>query len=158
MQQNGITRVFVKPVTPAVGQVTIYPLTDGSTPPIPSTERNQQIKDVIVSTILPADVSESDVIVAQAAQLAVPITLTAINPNTIPMQNSITASLTQLFETKAGVGVTLTVDDIRSAINSSFDINSKLSVISFTLTAPAANITPSSNQLPILGTVTYPAV
>lgn len=158
LQQSGITRVFVKTITPAVGQVTIYPLVDGSNPPIPSVTRLQEIKDVIVSTIMPADMSAADLFVSPAAQLAVPITITALNPNTIPMQNSITAGLEQLFETQAGVGITLTIDDIRSAINSSFDINTKLSVTSFSMTVPSASTVPAANQLPILGTVIYPAV
>jgi uncharacterized phage protein gp47/JayE len=158
LQQNSITRVFVQTVTPAIGQVTIYPLIDGSSPPIPSTVKNQEIKDVITSTIMPADISEADVFVSQAIELQVPITLTALNPNNVNMQKSITAGLRQLFETQAGVGITLTVDDIRSTINSSFDINTRLGVTSFTLSAPTASIVPASNQLPVLGTVTYPAV
>lgn len=152
---TSITRVYVKEVTPLVGRVTIYPLVDGSTPPIPSTAKTDEVKQAILA-IKPADTSDSDVIVAQAATVSVAVTLTALTPNTANMKSSITQNLIQLFETQAAPGEDLTLDDIRSAINSTIDTSTGAGVTSFTMTAPAVDVNPAANELPILGTTTYP--
>jgi len=152
---TSITRVYVKEITPNIGQVTIYPLVDGSTPPIPSTTKIDEVKQAVLA-IKPADTSDNDVIVAQAATVSVAVTLTALTPNTANMKSSITQNLTQLFETQAAPGEVLTLDDIRSAINSTIDTSTGDGVTSFTMTVPAADVTPAPNQLPILGTTTYP--
>ena len=155
LQVSSITRVVVKEITPAVGQVTVYPLVDGSNPPIPSTVKIEEVKNELLK-IKPADISDNDLFVSQATTTSVNITLTVLAPNTSNMKTSITGNLKQLFETQASVGVTLTLDDIRSAINSTIDTSTGESVTSFTMTVPAADVVPSSNALPILGTTTYP--
>ena len=158
LQQDAITRVFVQPVTPAIGQVTIYPIIDGGVVPIPSPAQNAAIKQAIIDDIKPANLSDADLFVSEATTISVAVTLATLSPNTVGMQSAITSSLRQLFQTQAGVGIALTVDDIRSAINGAIDISTGSPVFTFSVSAPGVDIPAVSNSIPILGTVTFPVI
>ncbi len=85
----------------------------------------------------------------------VDFTFTALSPNTTSMQNSINTSLEQFFREDVNVGENITEDSYRSAIQSTVDSETGEKVESFTLSTPSGDISISSGQLGILGTVTF---
>ena len=151
----GITRVFVKQATPAAGQVTIYITTDNDTSPIPSAALVSEVKQKLL-TIKPANISDDDLIVAAPGQEVVNFTFTAISPNTSTMRSSIIENLKQFFADNTSVGIAIVEDAYRSAIFSTIDVTTGEQVVSFTLSSPSGTVTPAANELPILGTVTWP--
>lgn len=151
----GVTRVFVQPITPAIGQVTIYFMRDNDNDSIPDASEVAAV-NAVIQAIRPANTYEGDVIVGAPTAVAVPFTFTALTPNTATMQEAITASLEQFFTERTDVGVNIDQDAYRSAIFNTVDIHTGDTVQTFTLSAPTGDITIATAQIAQLSTVTYP--
>ena len=83
-----------------------------------------------------------------SSPLAVNVTLVGLEPNTSDMVAAITASLHDAFLLQAAMFVPLYPSDLYHAILSTPGVEH------FTMTAPAAAITPTGSQLPVMGTLT----
>lgn len=152
---NGVTRVFVQEITPDVGQVTIYFMRDNDADPIPSASEVTEVKDLIL-TITPANTAEVDVIVLAPTGVTQNFVFTDLQPNTATMQAAVTASLDQFFSESTQVGVDIDSDAYRSAIFSTVDTQTGDRVTTFTLSAPAGDITIASGEIGLHGSDTYP--
>ncbi len=150
----GVTRVFVKEITPEIGQVTVYFVRDNDDSIIPSSGEVDDVKAKLLE-IKPAHTSEDDVIVAAPGTEVTNYTFTALTPDTASMRESIAESLVQFYKESTEVGVTINQDAYRAAIFSTIDVETGQQVQTFVLSSPVADIIPSANELPILGTVTY---
>ena len=152
---SGNTRFWIFEATPAAGKVTIYFVRDNDVNIIPSGAEITETKNQIL-TIKPAHTPDSYVIVNDPLT-AVPVnfTFTSLSPNTTSMQNSINASLQQFFREDVNVGENITEDNYRAVIQNTLDSETGEKVISFTLSTPTTDISISSGQLGILGTVTF---
>lgn len=152
---SGVTRVFVREITPDVGQVTIYFTRDNDDDgPIPSGAEVNAVKDSIL-LIKPAHTNDDDVIVEAPEGLIVPFIISGISPNTTTMQTAIINNLAQLFNEGTDVGVTLKRNDYISAINRTVDTVTGDILKDFTVTDPTTDIVLASNQLPVLGSVSF---
>lgn len=152
---SGVTRVFVNPVTPAIGQVTIYfTRDDDEDGPIPDGAEINRVKNEI-SLIVPANTSLDDVFVLAPVGVVVDFTFTNITPDTNTMRDSVISSLQAFFAESTTVGVDIDRDSYRSAIFNTFDIATGQSIQSFTLSTPIADITINPGELGILGTVSF---
>jgi uncharacterized phage protein gp47/JayE len=152
---SGITRVFVEEITPAVGQVTVYFTRDNDDNIIPDASEVNTAKDKLLE-IKPAHVDDSDVIVAAPTGVVVDFTFSALSPNTSTMQSAVTANLQALFRDDTTVGADLLRVAFEGAIFNTIDPDTGISVASFTLSTPVADVPISSGELPVLGNVTYP--
>ncbi len=152
---TGITRVFVKPVTPAVGQVTVYFTRDNDASPIPSASEITTAKNKLLE-IKPATTSDADVIVSAPSEVSQDFTFTDLQPATDSMFAAVSARLQQFFEEIPEVGVDVDEDVYRAAIANTVDTSNGDTVETFTLSAPSGDITATSAQLVTLGTVTPP--
>ena len=150
----GVTRVFVQPITPALGQVTIYFMRDNDDDPIPSASEVTTVKDKILE-IKPANTSDDDVIVLAPVAVVTAFTFTSIFPDTSTMRTSIEASLAQFFDEETAVGVDVDQDKYRAAIANTIDTETGDEVSSFTLSTPTGDITIASGEIGTLGTVTF---
>lgn len=150
----GVTRVFVQPITPAVGQVTVYFMRDNDTDSIPDASEVVTVKAKI-DEILPANTNTVDVIVNAPTAVSTNFTFTAISPDTLTMEAAITASLEQFFDEATEVGVDVTEDKYRSAIISTIDTETGEQLQTFTLSTPTTDISISTNQIGTLGTVSF---
>lgn len=149
---GGVTRVYVQPVTPAVGQATIYFLRDDDASPIPSAAEVAAVKTKILE-IKPVEMSDSDVIVAAPTAVVQNFTFSAISPSTASMKAAVKATLADFFRLKTSVGVSVPQDAYRSAIFNTRDPVTGDPVASFTLSAPTGAITISTGEIAMLGTV-----
>ncbi|KKM97679.1 hypothetical protein LCGC14_1165570 [marine sediment metagenome] len=152
---TGITRVFVKEITPAVGQVTVYFTRDKDSSPIPSAPEITTAKNKLLE-IKPATTSDADVIVSAPSELSQDFTFTDLQPATDSMFAAVSARLQQFFEEVPEVGVDVDEDVYRSAIANTVDTSNGDTVETFTLSTPTGDITTTSAQLVTLGTVTPP--
>lgn len=150
----GVTRVFVQPITPAVGQVTIYFMRDNDADAIPDASEVITVKNKVLE-IKPANTADGDVIVN--APVAKPITFnfTSITPDTVTMQNAITASLEQFFDEVPEVGVSVDADKYRSAIISTIDTDTGEQLQTFTIDTPTGDIPVSTGEIATLEMVSF---
>lgn len=149
----GVTRVFVQEVTPAAGQVTVYFLRDNDTPIIPGAGEVQDVKDALLE-IKPANTLDADVIVSAPTPITVDFDFNSLSPNTTSMQTAITTNLEELFRITE-VGVLIVEDDYRATIIKTVDREIGDKVSSFSLITPVSDITINSNEVAVLGTVTF---
>lgn len=151
---SGVTRVFIKEITPNVGQVTIYFTRDDDDNIIPDAGEVQDVKDSIL-TIKPGHTSDDDVIVLAPTPNSTDFTFNTIDPNTATMKDAIIKNLEQFFTERTDVGVTITADSYRAAIFNSLDVETGARLESFDLQAPVGNIFIADGELGTLGTVSF---
>jgi len=152
---EGVTRVFVQGVTPAVGQVTIYFTRDNDTSLIPSAGEVTTVKNKILE-IKPANTADADVIVAAPTGASQDFTFTALSPNTATMKAAVEASLDLFFREETVVGEDVDEDAYRSAIFNTIDTETGNRVTTFTLSTPSGDISRAAGEITTLGTVTFP--
>ena len=152
---NGVTRVFVEEITPAIGQVTIYFMRDNDPDPIPSGAEVTTVKNKILE-ITPANTSDADVIVSAPTPVVNDFTFTALSPNTSTMKAAIDANLAQFFDESTLIGVNIEEDAYRSVIFNTVDTETGDTVQSFSLSSPVGDVVIASGEIGTLGTITYP--
>ena len=148
-----VERVFVFPITPEVGQVTIYILKENNE--LPNATELQLIKDDIENTILPVNTAISDVFVLAPTPVSVDFNFTSITPGTDTMKTSITNRLIDFFNNSTEVGVDITENQYKCAIQSTIDIETGETLSDFTLTTPTGDITIATGEIAVLGSVTF---
>ncbi len=151
---NGVTRVFVQEITPAIGQVTTYFMRDDDPDPIPTAGEVDDVKDSIL-LIKPANTATADVIVLAPIGVTQDFDFSALAPNTASMQTAITANLGQFFKEEPTVGVDITEEKYVAAIQNTIDSGGN-SIDTFTLTIPSGNIVIATGEIGLLGDVDYP--
>lgn len=151
---NGVTRAWVQPITPQVGQVTVYFTRDKDANIIPSASQIAIVKAALLS-ITPATTSPSNVFVLAPTAVPVNFTFTALDPNNSSMQEAIRNSLNLLFREANDVEVNFPEDEYRCSIRQSKDQFGN-TVKLFSLSSPTGDITIGSGQIATLGTITFP--
>lgn len=151
---NGVTRVFVQEITPAIGQVTTYFMRDDDEDPIPTPGEVTDVKDSIL-LIKPANTATADVIVLAPVGVTQDFTFSSLTPNTASMQTAITANLGQFFKEEPQVGVTITEEKYVAAIQNTIDSGGN-SIDNFALSDPIGDIPITTGQIGLLGVVSYP--
>jgi uncharacterized phage protein gp47/JayE len=151
----GVTRVWVFPITPAPGYVTVFFVRDNDPTIIPGPSQITDVHNALLE-ITPANTPPSFVIVDAPTPVIVDFSFSAINPNTPTMQAAISASLAAFFTDSTSVGVSVPEDAYRCAIFSTIDPNTGQSVQSFSLLVPTTDISVAFDELAVLGNITYP--
>ncbi|WP_169710297.1 baseplate J/gp47 family protein [Fangia hongkongensis] len=155
---NGITRVWVLPITPAIGQCTIYYVRDGEDDIFPSPT---DITSVRAKIPTPAYIQETDIIVDAPTEQSINFTFASISPDTFSMRKAIEDSLKQFFEESIDIGAklspvnTITENQYIKPILNAVDSETGLSLTDFTLNSPSGSITVANANLPTLGTITF---
>lgn len=158
---TGVTRVWVREVTPAVGQVTVHFMRDNDTDPIPSGSSLTDVETAI-QAFRPATSDSSDVIISAPVAVPMAFTFTALSPNTSTMQAAITANLERFYaeDTEVDDGVTVDGDVLEvaylAAIYNTVDMVTGETVSAFTITAPSGDETIAAGEIGTLGVITYP--
>lgn len=153
---SGVTRVKVKRITPATGQVTILFVRDddiGSI--IPSSQDITDVKNSIID-ILPATSDTADVIVTAPTAVTTDFTFTALSPDTTTMRTAIEDNLKAFYRDKVAFEIDVTEDNYKNAIVSTIDPETGDTLSSFTLSAPSGDITVTTNEIGVLGNITFP--
>jgi len=150
----GVTKVFIKRITPYIGAVTVYFLRENDDNPIPDAGEIEQVREVIVD-ILPANSSDDDVFVLAPTGQNVDFTFTSIIPDTTTMRNSIEQNIIALFEDNNFFETTMTEDKYRSAIIQSFDSDTGNQLESFTLSTPTGDVSSALGTVLLKGDVIF---
>lgn len=152
---NGVTRVFVEPITPAVGQVTIYFMRDNDPDPIPTAPEIADVKEKIL-LITPANTSDADVIVRAPTPVPVDFTFISLVPDSATMRDAINANLNQFFSEATQVNTNVDEDAYRSTIFNTVDPATGDTVQTFGLSSPVGDVLVSVGGIAVLGSVVYP--
>lgn len=151
---QGVTRVWVQPITPAIGSVTTYFVRDNDPTIIPTPTEVITVRNSILN-IKPADVPAANVIVSAPTPFLIDFTFTALSPDVATLKTAVNASLEQFFKDNAGVGDNILKLAYDAAIFNTIDPATGLSVTNFTLSVPIGDITINSNEIGILNNVTF---
>ena len=150
----GNTRCWVLKCTPTVGQVTVYFVRDNDANILPDASEISKAKDAIVALRTVKD-SDSDIFVYAPTAKTVNFNISNVVPDTPTMKQAIKNSIEQLFADKVTLSTDLTLNTINSAIGNSFDLESGAELQSYTLNSPSADISCSTGELAVLGTITF---
>jgi len=152
---QGVTRVLVKRITPAIGQVTVLFVRDNDDNLIPSASEVAEVEAAILE-LLPATSDEADVFVLAPTPVTTPYTFTAISPDTPTMRTAITANIQAFYQDEVIFETDITEDKYRSAIIDTIDPETGDILLSFTLSTPTGDITVTTNEIGVPGDITYP--
>jgi len=157
---TGITRIWIKEVTPAAGSTEIYFVRDNDTNIIPTSQQLIDVKNLIISGnnltdgIKPANMSDSAVYLLAPTAVTVDFTFSSLSPNTENMQKAITNSLTDFFKSDQIIlSQDVLENEYSNAIFNTLDSNGN--VPTFTLLSPTGDISINNGELAILGNITY---
>ena len=151
----GVTRVFVKEVTPSFGQVTIlFVRDDDESTIIPDAGEVADVKAAIIA-IKPAHTADADVIVTAPTPVTANFVFTALSPDTAEMRDAITSNLTAFFREQVTFEETVEQAEYESVIFTTIDPTTGNKVESFTLTSPVGDVVVTTDEIAVLGTVSY---
>ncbi len=150
---SGVTRVFVKEVTPEIGDTTVFFMRDGDDDPIPSAIDVAALNTVL-QTIRPANMQESDFTISAPTAVPVPISLNSLVPDTPTMRTNIEFVLANFFTFQVNFEEDVLVDRIKSALFTAQDVDTGDFLQSFILSAPASDVVISAGEIGTLGAVT----
>lgn len=151
----GVTRVKVKRITPYVGAVTVLFVRDNDDNIIPDGSEVQAVKDAVLE-LLQASSDESDVFVTAPTPVTTNYTFTALSPDTATMRTAIENNLAAFYEDEATFETDIQEDKYRAAIINTIDPDTGDTLSSFTLSAPSGDITISTDEIGVLGTIIFP--
>ena len=141
-----ITRAWVYPNTPGIGQVTVSMVTDNLPSPIPDAGTVTAVDDYIQ---IHRPVAAAVTVVAPVA-VPLDITFTSLTLNTAATQAAINAELKDLLSRVAEPGGTILISQIREAISIAAGETDHV------MTVPAADVTHATGEIATLGTITWP--
>lgn len=145
----GPTRVWVYPNENGLGTVVVRFVIDGRMSILPTSP-----EVAAVQAALDAERPiTAEVTAAAPTSLAVAFTI-HLDPDTAALRTAVTAELTDLLTREAapgdGAGLgTIKLSHIRTAIGNAVGTGD------YTLTVPAADVVPTTGQIPLMGTVTW---
>ena len=151
---SGVTRVFVKEVTPFVGAVTIFFMRDDDATTIPSAAEVAEVKSKILE-IKPAHTEDADVVVSAPTPVNADFTFTALVPDTPTMEAAIRSNLEAFFRDQVQFETDVLQDQYNSVIFTTIDPSTGDTVSSFTLSSPAGDITVTTGEIAVLNSVTF---
>lgn len=149
---SGVTRVWVKEVTPSAGSVTIYFVRDNDASIIPSAGDITTTKNKILE-IKPADLPSANVIVSAPTAVLSNFTFTSITPDTTEMRSAITASINSNAKLQ-NEGEDWREDDYRAAINGTVDRATNAKLENFTLSL-TGDVTIAAGEIATVGMISF---
>jgi uncharacterized phage protein gp47/JayE len=156
MEIPGVTRVWVEEITPEPGQVTVYFVEDNNASIIPPAQDVENVFNALVA-IAPSNTYPGDIFVNDPlTPVEVNFVFTELSPNTDTMQAAIVANLKDYFTSRNAPGVTVPAYAYTSAIYQTIDTATGNFVQTFILSEPVGDITITTGQIAVFGSVTFP--
>lgn len=142
----GVTRVWVYPQELGPGTVTVRFMTDDLTSNgIPTGGKVTEVQDHLDDE-RPVT---ADVTVVAPVAIALNVTIDDLAPNTVAVKTAIEAELRDMLKRDAEPGGTILLSHIREAISIAAGENNSV------VTVPSADVTHTTGQIAVLGTITY---
>lgn len=144
LEVPGVTRVWVSPLEMGAGTVTVRFVRDNDTPIIPDSGEVAGVQ-AYIDARRPVTAE-----VFVAAPTAVPLNMTIkLEPNTAAVQAAVLAELQDLITRDAAPGQPILISRLREAVSiAAGESNNQI-------TTPTADVTHTTGQMAVLGTVTF---
>jgi uncharacterized phage protein gp47/JayE len=140
---------------PNLGEVVIYILRDNDTSIIPSAIKLAETKQQIIDDGNWTSCNSTDNLFVLAPTItSANFVFTSITPNTITMQNAIKEQLSIFFIDNADVNGETKLNSIESFLDQVQDSTGEF-LTDYTMTTPSADLSASSGELFVRGTVTF---
>ena len=152
---SGVTRVFVYPITPGLGQVTVLFVRDNDPDIIPSSNEIDDVRTAILE-IMPVNMSPNYLFVLAPTPKIVDFNFSTLVPNNTSMQEAIVNTLAETFAEQSQLGVTIPQHIYTCPIFETIDPTTGQQVQSFTLISPVGDIVLGPQEIAILGNVVFP--
>ena len=146
LEVPGVTRAWCQPHTPERGEITLRFMTDGLTDDgFPDEDKIAEVQ-AYVDSVNP---TEARVHCCAPIKKVVDITIDALDPDTVEVKDRINERLKELFVRQSTLAGTIKRNRIIATITDTSGVEN------FELAAPSADVTASTNELAVLGEVTY---
>ena len=146
LEVPGVTRAWCQPHTPERGEITLRFMTDGLTDDgFPDEDKIAEVQ-AYVDSVNP---TEARVYCCAPVKKVVDITINALDPDTVEVKDRINERLKELFVRQSTLAGTIKRNRIIATVTDTSGVEN------FELAAPAADITASTDELAVLGEVTY---
>ncbi len=139
-----VKRVFIKRVTPGVGEATIYLVKEDNGIP---TAGEISAAETFFEPYLPINCDLTIIHIEAPTDNPVAFTFSALSPDTSTMRAAIEANLEALFLERSEVGETITEAVYLGIIANTVDPNTLDRAVSFTLDSPTGDIDPADDEL-----------
>jgi len=146
-----VTRVYILPITPYPGAVTIYFFVGDTPSGIPTSTQIEDVKTSIVE-IMPVTTDVQDVVVAAPNVVPVDIVIDQLVPNTIAMRDAIEANLRAYFEDQVDMGQLITRNALSLVVQNTQDTTGTFPD-TFNLVTPASTVVLDSDEIAVFGSV-----
>ncbi len=150
-----VTRAFVKPIYPQVGDVSVYIVMDGRENIIPLSSDLKAVKDAIVEQINPASMDIEDLYVKSPIVTDTTFNISNLIPNTLTMQQAIKDNLNAYFRTEPEVGIGVAETIYTSVIAGTIDPTNNDTVKDFTLLSPSGTLGGGEEELATYDSATF---
>jgi uncharacterized phage protein gp47/JayE len=154
----GVTRVKVKRITPVVGAVTVLFVRDYDDNIVPKASQITEVRNAILE-YLPANSDENFVYVKGPELVPVDFTFTSLDPDTVTMRAAIISNLQAFFQDEVEFEEDIVENIYKGIIASTIDTDtadlSNNKIKFFTLSAPIGTKNIITDQLAVLGDVTF---
>lgn len=147
---NGVTRVKVKRITPAVGSVTILFVKDANVSIIPNASEIAEVKAAIVE-LLQVTSEEDDVVVPTITPVENDYIFSSIVPNTATMKAAVIENIKAFYQDIVTFEQDVLEIKYNSAIDDTIDPDTGDKLESFTLSAPSGDITVGTDSIGTFG-------
>ena len=142
---EGVTRAWCYPAELGLGTVTVRFVRDNDDSLIPDTTEVAAVQ-AHIDALRPVT---AQVTVVAPVAVALNFTIGGLDPATSTVRAAVEAELADLILREAVPGGTILLSHIRAAISAAAGEND------FTLTSPSANVTRTTGQMTVMGTVTW---
>ena len=136
------------------GQLKVFFTRDNDESIIPSSSEVDDVKTQIL-TIKPAHISDTDVDVKAPIANTINFSFSSIVPNNSSMQEAVRNQLKAFFQEGTTVGEDVLETQYNTAIASTVDSNTGDRLQSFALSTPTGNISIASEEIGVLGSITF---
>lgn len=149
-----VSRVFILPITPYPGAVTIFFFVKDTSSGIPTSGQIDAVRAAVLE-INPATTDPDDIVVTAPDTVTIDHQISNLAPGIQSMKDAITANLQAFYEDQVTNGMSITVDMIRLVIQNSQDPILGGFPTSFTLDLPAGTTAVSYTEIATFGSVSF---
>ena len=151
---SGVTRLFIRSLTPVPGFVTIYFTRDNDVNIIPDANSVVAVNDVL-QEIRPVAIPSENLIVAAPTPVQTSFLFRSISPDTGPMRTAIEDNLNLFFRNNTTVDISVLEETYKAVIVSSIASTGDV-LNNFQLDSPIGDISVIDGELATLDLVTFP--
>lgn len=154
LELSFVERVFVQETTPGIGDATIYFTSNTTTNAQPTAAEISAFQNHM-SQFKPVHMSSGDYVLNAATAVPVNITITSLIPNNGTLKTAVNEALREWFNLEVEPGQDILVSQLYGVIYRTTDVERGESPRTFTITAPASDVTIDLDEKAVLGSVNY---